>query len=50
MGGLYSALPTDTLPAPDNHAALAEEVRAALPSAGTFTEPVRVAMLIGTKK
>jgi SAM-dependent methyltransferase len=50
MGGLYSAFPGDKLPAPDDRAGFAEEVRAALPSSGTFTEPVRVAMLIGTKK
>lgn len=49
IGALYSAFPIDKLPAPDDRAAFADQVRAALPSADSYTEFVRVAMLIGTK-
>ncbi len=47
VGGIYSALPVDRLPAPDQRPAFAEQVRAAVGARDRFAEPVRVAMLIG---
>lgn len=49
LGGLYSAFSSDQLPAPEDRADFADQVRAALPPAETYDEPVRVKMLIGTK-
>lgn len=47
VGGVWSALPVDRLPAPDQRRAFADEVALAVGSAEPFVEPVRVAMLIG---
>jgi hypothetical protein len=43
VGGVYSALPLDRLPAPDQRPALAEQVRAAAGPDDRFSEPVHVA-------
>ncbi|MEU0482354.1 class I SAM-dependent methyltransferase [Streptosporangium sp. NPDC006013] len=47
VGGVYSALPVDRLPAPDRRPLFAEKIRHALERHRPFTEHVRVAMLIG---
>jgi SAM-dependent methyltransferase len=47
VGGVYSALPVYRLPAPDQRPAFAEQVRAAVGAHDRFSEPVRVALLIG---
>lgn len=47
VGGVYSALPVDRLPAPDRRRAFADEVRSAVGSDEPFREPVHVAVLIG---
>jgi SAM-dependent methyltransferase len=47
VGGVYSALGADRLPAPDQRAAFTEQVRAALAPHDHFTEHVHVAILAG---
>jgi ubiquinone/menaquinone biosynthesis C-methylase UbiE len=47
IGGLYSALPVQRLPPPDQRAAFAERVRRSVAPRERFTEPVRVRMLLG---
>jgi SAM-dependent methyltransferase len=47
VGGVYSALPADRLPAADQRPDFAEQVRAAVGPHQSFSEPVHVAMLIG---
>ncbi len=47
IGGLYSALSADQLPAPDQRPRLAEEIGTALAPHAPFYEHVRVTMLIG---
>jgi SAM-dependent methyltransferase len=47
VGGVYSALPADRLPAADQRPDFAEQVRAAVGPHESFSEPVHVAMLIG---
>jgi hypothetical protein len=47
VGSLYSALPVQWLPPPDQRAAFAEQVRRAVAPHERFTEPVRVRMLLG---
>lgn len=47
VGGVYSALPVDQLPAPDQRPAFADQVRAALGPHESFSEQVHVAILIG---
>jgi SAM-dependent methyltransferase len=47
VGGVYSALGVTRLPAPDQRAAFAEQVRAALAPHDHFTEHVHVAILAG---
>jgi SAM-dependent methyltransferase len=47
IGGVYSALPVDRLPAPDQRRAFAEQVGAAVGAHNRFSEPVHVAVLIG---
>lgn len=47
VGGVYSALPVDRLPAPDRRLLFTERIRHALEPHRPFTEHVRVAMLIG---
>jgi SAM-dependent methyltransferase len=47
VGSLYSALPLQRLPPPDQRAAFAEQVRHAVAPHELFTEPVRVRMLLG---
>lgn len=47
IGSVYSALPTDQLPAPDQRLDFAEQVRAVLGPHEQFSEPVHVAIIIG---
>jgi SAM-dependent methyltransferase len=47
IGSLYSALPVQRLPPPDQRGAFAEKVRHALAPHERFTEPVRVRILLG---
>ena len=47
VGGIYSALPADRLPAADQRPAFAEQVRAAIGPQDSFSEPVHVAILTG---
>jgi SAM-dependent methyltransferase len=47
VGGIYSALAADRLPAPDLRPAFTEQVRAAVGPDARFGEPVHVALLIG---
>lgn len=47
VGGVYSALPLDQLPAPDQRRHFAEQLRRAVEPHLPFTEHVHVAMLIG---
>lgn len=47
VGGVYSALGGDRLPASDQRPAFAEQVRAAVGPHDRFSEPVRVAVLTG---
>lgn len=47
VGSLYSALPSQRLPPPDQRAALAEKICRAVAPHERFTEPVRVSMLLG---
>jgi SAM-dependent methyltransferase len=47
IGSLYSALPVQRLPAPDQRAAFADQVRRAVAPHERFTEPVRVKILLG---
>ncbi len=47
VGGVYSALPADRLPAPDQRPAFAEQVRTAVGPHDRFSEPVHVAVLTG---
>lgn len=47
IGGVYSAIPEDDLPAPDDRPAFAEYIRQSLPTDRPFTEYVRVSALVG---
>jgi ubiquinone/menaquinone biosynthesis C-methylase UbiE len=47
VGGVYSALPLDRLPPPDQRPAFAEQLRAAVGPHDHFSEPVHVAILTG---
>jgi hypothetical protein len=47
VGGVLSALPADRLPAADQRAAFAEQIRSAVSPGDRFTEPVHVAILTG---
>jgi hypothetical protein len=47
VGGLYSAIPVQRLPPPDQRADFTEQVRRAVAPHERFTEPVRVRMLLG---
>jgi hypothetical protein len=47
VGGVYSALPTDRLPAADQRPAFAAQVRAAVGDHERFSEPVHVAIITG---
>ncbi|WP_148083781.1 hypothetical protein [Micromonospora sp. Llam0] len=49
IGGVYSALSTDHLPAPEQRPKFAEQIRQALHPVDRFSEHVRVMMLIGQK-
>ncbi|ROO52818.1 ubiquinone/menaquinone biosynthesis C-methylase UbiE [Micromonospora sp. Llam0] len=49
IGGVYSALSTDHLPAPEQRPEFAEQIRQALHPVDRFSEHVRVMMLIGQK-
>jgi SAM-dependent methyltransferase len=46
IGNVYSAIPEDRLPAPEQRPAFEERIRRALPD-GALTERVRVSMLVG---
>jgi trans-aconitate methyltransferase len=48
IGGIYSALPVTGLPRPEQRPAFAGQLRAALGSHEHFSEPVHVAILLGT--
>jgi SAM-dependent methyltransferase len=47
VGTVYSAIPADDLPAPEDRPALAARIRAALPDDPYFTETVRVSLVVG---
>ncbi|MET8677949.1 class I SAM-dependent methyltransferase [Streptomyces sp. NPDC004647] len=47
IGGVYSAIPADGLPAPADRPAFAEAIRQSLPPELRFTEHVRVSVLTG---
>ncbi|ONI82871.1 SAM-dependent methyltransferase [Actinosynnema sp. ALI-1.44] len=47
IGGVYSALPVDRLPAPEQREPFAERLRDALQPHQPFTEEVRVSILVG---
>ncbi|HCA87792.1 MAG TPA: SAM-dependent methyltransferase [Streptomyces sp.] len=47
IGGLYSAIPADQLPAVSERSAFADRIRAALPHNQPFTEQVQVSAVIG---
>jgi SAM-dependent methyltransferase len=47
VGGIYSAMPVDRLPAPDQRPAFAKQLRRAVGPHERFTEPVHVAILTG---
>ena len=47
VGGVFSALPVDRLPAPDARPAFFDRVREALGPHERFSEQVRVAILAG---
>jgi SAM-dependent methyltransferase len=47
VGGVYSALPVDRLPPPDQRPAFAEQLRTAIGQQDHFSEPVHVAILTG---
>jgi SAM-dependent methyltransferase len=46
IGGVYSAIPADELPRPDERPAFAERIRQSLPS-GPYLESVQVSVLVG---
>ncbi|MFG2196180.1 class I SAM-dependent methyltransferase [Streptomyces sp. NPDC048639] len=47
IGGVYSAMPVDELPGPDERQAFTERIRRSLPQDQGFTEDVRVSALVG---
>ena len=47
IGGVYSALPAQRLPAPEERTAFADQIRRAVIPHAPFTEPVPVRMLLG---
>jgi SAM-dependent methyltransferase len=47
IGGVYSAIPEDDLPGPDDRPEFAEHIRQALRPDQRFTEHVRVSVLVG---
>jgi SAM-dependent methyltransferase len=47
VGTVFSAIPADDLPAPEDRPALAARIRAALPDVPHVTETVRVSMVVG---
>jgi trans-aconitate methyltransferase len=49
VGGLYSALPAQRLPPPDQRTAFADQIRRAVTPHAPFTEPVPVRMLLGRR-
>ena len=49
VGGVYSALPAERLPPPDQRAAFADQIRRAVAERAPFTEPVPVRMLLGRR-
>jgi trans-aconitate methyltransferase len=49
IGGVYSALPAQRLPPPDQRTAFADQIRRAVTPHAPFTEPVPVRMLLGRR-
>jgi trans-aconitate methyltransferase len=49
IGGVYSALPVQKLPPPDQRTAFADQIRRAVAPHAPFTEPVPVRMLLGRR-
>jgi trans-aconitate methyltransferase len=49
VGGVYSALPAQRLPPPDQRTAFADQIRCAVTPHAPFTEPVPVRMLLGRR-
>ena len=49
VGGVYSALPAQRLPPPDQRTAFADQIRRAVASHAPFTEPVPVRVLLGRR-
>ena len=49
VGGIYSALPAQRLPPPDQRTAFADQIRRAVAPHAPFTEPVLVRMLLGRR-
>ena len=49
VGGVYSALPVQRLPPPDQRTAFADQIRLAVGPYAPFTEPVPVRMLLGRR-
>jgi hypothetical protein len=49
VGGVYSALPAERLPPPDQRAAFADQIRRAVARHAPFTEPVPVRLLLGRR-
>ena len=49
VGGVYSALPAQKLPPPDQRTAFADQIRRAVAPHAPFTEPVPVRMLLGRR-
>jgi trans-aconitate methyltransferase len=49
VGGVYSALPAQRLPPPDQRIAFADQIRRAVAPHAPFTEPVPVRMLLGRR-
>lgn len=49
IGGVYSALPAQKLPPPDQRTAFADQIRRAVAPRAPFTEPVTVGMLLGRR-
>ncbi|WP_024877563.1 hypothetical protein [Saccharomonospora piscinae] len=48
VGGVYSAMSADLLPAPDRRPALTESLTRAVEAHAPFVEDVRVHLLLGT--
>jgi hypothetical protein len=49
VGGVFSAIPAQRLPSPDQRTAFADQIRRAVAPHAPFTEPVPVRMLLGRR-